>query len=179
MKLQSPSRHSRRRPALPPTQPLHSSAVVGSRATARDPQRADHASPIANHGSPITQFLIGSTATGNARNSSAIITKCISNRSKIACWRARFVLVSRTRNHKSGGRNQRAWLTNYCSAITNHPPRITRLTNANSRYNRAFQRAAGQSNQAPTSSAGLRHPARHETGFGLRSSNVSALILRH
>jgi len=172
MKLQSPSRHSRRRPALPPTQPLRSCAVLGSRATARDPQLADHASPIANHCSPITQFLIGSAAIRNARNSSAIITKCISNRSKIACLRASFARVSRTKNHKSRGMNHRAWLTNYCSPITHHPRRITRLTNANSRYNHAFQRAAGESNRKPNSAAGYRQLARQETGFGLRSSNL-------
>jgi hypothetical protein len=36
----------------------------------------------------------------------------------------------------------------------------------------------GQSNQKPSSAAGHRHPARHETGFGLRSSNIAALISR-
>jgi hypothetical protein len=54
----------------------------------------------------------------------------------------------------------------------------SRVGNLNSRYNRAFLRAAAQSNQEPRSAAGLRHPARHETGFGLRSSNIAALILR-
>jgi hypothetical protein len=61
------------------------------------------------------------------------------------------------------------------SLITTHKSGVT---NHDSRYNHAFLRAAGQSNEKPRSAAGCRHPARHETGFGLRSSNIAALISR-
>src|SRR5271156_4280807 len=61
--------------------------------------------------------------------------------------------------------------------ITIHRSRIRRLIRPNSRYNRAFLRAAGQSNTKPGRAAGSWQPAPHETGFGLRSSNTAALIL--
>jgi hypothetical protein len=63
-------------------------------------------------------------------------------------------------------------ITTHQSLITNHH------FSPNSRYNYAFLCAAGQSNEKPSSAAGHRHPAQHETGFGLRSSNITALISR-
>jgi hypothetical protein len=155
MKLQSRSHHSSRGLALPPTGSLRSPADRGSQPTGRglefrdrEPSFTACAPLLTNHYSPITYFLIGCTAIRKARNSRAIITKCISNRSKIACLRARYLRALRSTNHKS------------------------RVTNHESRYNRAVQRAAGESNRKPSSAVGRRHPARHETGFGPRSSNL-------
>jgi len=66
-----------------------------------------------------------------------------------------------------------------CPLITTHQSLLTNHHfSPNSRYNCAFQRAAGQSNRKPSSAAGHRHPAQHETGFGLRSSNITAPISR-
>ena len=71
-----------------------------------------------------------------------------------------------------------AGAADYPSPITTHQSLITphksRVTNRDSRYNCASQCAAGQSNSQPTRAAGHRQPARHETGFGLRSSNIAA-----
>jgi hypothetical protein len=167
---------------------------------------------VTYHRSP---SLIGSAAIRNARNSFAIRAKCIDNRSKIVCLRARFSHVLHARNprpyrtadacriasrqlleiHLTRSQQTRklfliaglsgllahSWhLAAHQSYVATHASRIhkSRVTNLNSRYNRAFLRAAAQSNQKPRSAAGLRHPARHETGFGLRSSNIAALILR-
>jgi hypothetical protein len=218
MKSHSQSRHSSRRPALLSTGSLLSPAVRGSRATGhesqisnREPRFTDRASLITNHYSPITHFLIGSSAIRNVRNSSAIITKCVSNRSKSGCLRARFSHVLRSTNHESQ-RTTHAFLIatrqileihltrsqqtrklfliatfSRCLAhalhLATHHLSITihksRVTNHESRYNHASLRAAGQSNEEPGSAAGGRLPARHETGFGLRSSNIAAPILRH
>jgi hypothetical protein len=230
MKLQTPSRHSSRGPALPPSGPLLSSAVRGSRAAGREsrslhhgPLFTDHASQIANHYSPVSPFLVGCTAIRNGRNPSAIITKSISNRSKIERLRARFSHVLHSANqptHRTAHafliasrqlleihltcsqQTRKFFLIASFSGSLAHPwplaarrshltarPRTaahqslitahkSRVTNRESRYNHAFQRAAGQSNQRLRSAAGHRHPAPHETGFGLRSSNIAALVLR-
>ena len=108
MKLQSPSRHSSRRRAFPPTGPLLCPAVCGSRSTGRESRHSDRephftedASLFANHYSAITRFLIGPAAIRNARNSSAISAMCKSNRSRTACLWARFSRVLHSTDHRS------------------------------------------------------------------------------
>ena len=256
---------------------------------ARRERVAGHGSRITDHGSPttlhtdaslitnhyplITHLLIGSAAIRNDRNSSVISTKCISNRYKFACLRARCSRFLHSTNHQphratplfliAGEKILKTELTpsisipnavliagvcatfspaaaplfthhlslityhclthhrltsflfdtnkphkiiilvslpmktkekqlsirykfalraagaaNYPSPITTHQSLITphksRVTNRDSLYNCASQCAAGQSNSQPTRAAGHRQPARHETGFGLRSSNIAA-----
>jgi hypothetical protein len=172
MKLQSPSRRSSRRPSLRPTGSLLSSAVRGSRATVREswysdrePRFTDHVSLLANPYSPNIHFLIDSSAIRNARNSSAINTKPISNRSKIACRRARFSHVLRSKNHQSRATGRGSLPTNHESRITSHG--IIVLSNA--------QRTS--LNESAAALPGHRQSARQETGFCLRSSNTAALIL--
>src|SRR5271155_2404230 len=157
MKLHSPSRHSRRRPALPPTRPLPLPAVHVSRATGRDPQLPGPESLLTNHYSPITPYLIATQLL-------EIHLTCSQQTRKL------FLIATFCRCLA-----QAPHLAAHQSLITIHKSRVT---NHQSRYNHAFLRAAGQSNNQPARAAGRRRPARRETGFGLRSSNVAALILR-
>jgi hypothetical protein len=135
MKLRTQSRDSSQRPALPPTRTLLAPAVHRSRAVGRDSCLPDRESGVhhrgsrtANHSSPITQFLIGSTAIRNARNSSVISTKSISNRPKIACRHARFLRVLHSSNHNSRASARGSLPTNHESRITSHG--IIMLSNA-------------------------------------------------
>jgi hypothetical protein len=72
----------------------------------------------------------------------------------------------------AGAQNSSSPITAHQSLITPHKSQVT---NRDSRYNCASLSATGQSNRQPRSAAGHRHPARHEAGFGLRSSNIAAL----
>src|SRR5271156_1139267 len=153
MKLHSPSRHSRRPPRCPP---LGRSPPPPF--TCRGPRVATPSSQVPNHYSPITPYLIATqlleihlTCSQQTRKLFLIATfcRCLAPAPHLAAHQ---------------------------SLITIHKSRVT---NHQSRYNHAFLRAAGQSNNQPVRAAGRRRPARHETGFGLRSSNVAALILRH
>jgi hypothetical protein len=123
----------------------------GSRTTSPSSRITNHPPPPTNHTLPNRYPII--------RNPSNLLTtneKTFSNRYNFQLFGARS--------------------TPRRSPITTHKSRVT---NHDSRYNRAFLRAVGQSNDQPARAAGRRRPARHETGFGLRSSNVAALILRH
>ena len=71
----------------------------------RRSRSADHAAHRTRHYSPpttplITHLLIGSAAIRNDRNSSVISTKCISNRYKFACLRARCSRFLHSTNHQ-------------------------------------------------------------------------------
>jgi hypothetical protein len=158
MNLQSPSRHSRRRPALPSSTPLTLPAVHGSRATGHEPQHPDPPSLITHHHPPITAFLIATQLLEIHLTYSQQTRK----RFLIATFSSCLAQAPRLAAHQS--------------LITVHKSRVT---NHDSRYNLAFLRAAGQSNNQPARAAGRRRPARHEIGFGLRSSNVAARILPH
>jgi hypothetical protein len=62
-----------------------------------------------NHNSPLSPFLIGSSAIRNARKCPAITAKSISNRSKNACLCSRFSHISRT-THQQPHRTSNASL---------------------------------------------------------------------
>jgi len=64
-------------------------------------------------------ILIGCTAIRNVRIQLKPHDMFFSNRSKIACLRARFAHVSRSKNHESGGTSRASRFTNHQSRIFN------------------------------------------------------------
>jgi hypothetical protein len=173
MKVHSLTRHSHQRSAQLRAGPLVFSGVLGPRAIARELRSPNHRSLFVDRYSLIAPILSDGAAIRNARNSNTINAKSLSNRQKNMFWRAfRAQPIAGHASQVAASRvaGRRSWITSHCS-------RIRRVIRPNSRYNHAFLRAAGQSNTWPGCAAGSRQPARHETGFGLRPSNVAALIL--
>jgi hypothetical protein len=167
MKSNPQSRNSRRHPVahagLPRIRQVPS-AFHGS-------QTANHAQLCSHRPSPATRHRPNQSLAKHNRKPIQLIENKQQQLKSIASFCRVFrdyaALSQALRNHHLS-----PLITAHQSLLTNHQFR------PNSRYNCAFQRASGQSNRKPSSAAGHRHPAQHETGFGLRSSNISALISR-
>jgi hypothetical protein len=134
-------------------------------------QAANHSQPCFHHPSPITRHRPNQSLAKHNRKPLQLLENKQRQFKSIASFchvfRGYTTLFLDPRN-----RHRCPLITTHQSLLTNHH------FSPNSRYNCAFQRAAGQSNRKPSSAAGHRHPAQHETGFGLRSSNITAPISR-
>jgi|SRR5579863_247339 len=81
---------------------------------------ATNSTATATRASARCAILIGSNAIRNLRIPLKVHDMFFSNRSKIACLRARFAQVSRSKNHDSRGACRDSRFTNHQSLLTNH-----------------------------------------------------------
>ena len=126
----------------------------------------------AHHSHPASRaFLIPGSGITNVCNLRKTNNATLANSCDTAFLR-RFCSPRITRSSDSQIAGDRRLFTTHQSHITSHKSRVM---NRDSRYNCGSQCAVGQSNRQPKRAAGHRQPARHETGFGLRSSNIPAL----
>src|SRR5579863_5797985 len=81
---------------------------------------ATNSTATATRASARCAILIGSNAIRNLRIPLKVHDMFFSNRSKIACLRARFAQVSRSKNHDSRGACRDSRFTNHQSLLTYH-----------------------------------------------------------
>ena len=167
MKSNPQSRNSRRHPAPHKGLPrIHQ--VLGP---FQGSQTANHAQLCSHHSSPAVRRLPNQSLAKHNRKPIQLIENKQRQLKSIASF-CRLFRGDATLFQVPQNSHRIPLITTHQSLITNHH------FSPNSRYNYAFLCAAGQSNEKPSSAAGHRHPAQHETGFGLRSSNITALISR-
>jgi hypothetical protein len=140
----------------------------------RETRGANHARPFA-HDSSLATVHCFIQSLAKQKRKPIQVTENKQQRLKAIASFCRVLSGFATRFRGTRNRHRSPRITTHQSLIAIHKSRVT---NQETRYNRAFLRAPGRSNQKPRSAAGSRQPARHETGFGLRSSNIAALISR-